>query len=355
MSDKLTKPEKVRGGGGNAKLHRARAVKNDEFYTQLSDIEKELNHYTEYFAGKTVYCNCDDPYESNFFKYFVLNFNRLKLKKLIATCYKHSPISNKELSLFPNEPIKTTSVAHKIIVTEVVDENGDGAFNLPDIKLWLARHPQYLKKLKGDGDFRSDECVELLKQADIVVTNPPFSLFREYIAQLVQYDKKFVVIGNKNAVTFKEVFPLIKDNKVWLGYRNINQDMWLIIPNEDAKYEKIENGKRLKHIMACWYTNLDHKKRHEELILYRNYTPKAYSKYDNYDAINVNKVDEIPMDYDGVMGVPITFIDKYNPAQFEIVGLDRYTVPKEFLVGGRVAINGKPTYARILIKRKQEN
>lgn len=351
----VDKTRKSAGGGGNAKLHRARAVKNDEFYTQLSDIEKELNHYTEYFAGKTVYCNCDDPYESNFFKYFVLNFNRLKLKKLIATCYKHSPISNKELSLFPNEPIKTTSVAHKIIVTEVVDENGDGAFNLPDIKLWLARHPQYLKKLKGDGDFRSDECVELLKQADIVVTNPPFSLFREYIAQLVQYDKKFVVIGNKNAVTFKEVFPLIKDNKVWLGYRNINQDMWLIIPNEDAKYEKIENGKRLKHIMACWYTNLDHKKRHEELILYRNYTPKAYSKYDNYDAINVNKVDEIPMDYDGVMGVPITFIDKYNPAQFEIVGLDRYTVPKEFLVGGRVAINGKPTYARILIKRKQEN
>lgn len=349
-------------GGRNYRLARARAVKNDEFYTQLTDIEKELYHYSKYFEGKVIYCNCDDPFESNFFKYFVLNFNKLKLKKLIATCYKNSPVSNKELSLFPDEPIKTTAVAHKIIITEMPDENGDGAYNLEDIKLWLSRNPQHLKKLKGDGDFRSDECVQLLKQADIVVTNPPFSLFREYIAQLVQYDKKFVVIGNKNAVTFKEVFPLIKDNKVWLGYRNINQDMWLIIPNEDAKYEKIENGKRLKHIMACWYTNLDHKKRHEELILYRQYTPEAYPKYDNYDAINVNKVDEIPMDYDGVMGVPITFIDKYNPAQFEIVDANDYRrnervpIKSHGLIKDKDgAINGKPTYARILIKRKQEN
>ena len=362
MSDKLTKPEKVRGGGGNAKLHRARAVKNDEFYTQLSDIEKELNHYTEYFAGKTVYCNCDDPYESNFFKYFVLNFNRLKLKKLIATCYKHSPISNKELSLFPNEPIKTTSVAHKIIVTEVVDENGDGAFNLPDIKLWLARHPQYLKKLKGDGDFRSDECVELLKQADIVVTNPPFSLFREYIAQLVQYDKKFIVIGDKNAITYKEIFALIKENKLWLGYTMHSGEMQMQVFGNVSGCKQANNGNFYKGMGVRWFTNLDHKKRHEELILYRNYTPEAYPKYDNYDAINVNKVDEIPMDYDGVMGVPITFIDKYNPAQFEIVDANNYrrneSVPIKshgLIKDKEGAINGKPTYARILIKRKQEN
>ena len=253
------------------------------------------------------------------------------------------------MSLFPNEPIKTTAVAHKIIVTQVVDENGDGALNLDDIKLWLARHPQYLKKLKGDGDFRSDECVELLKQADIVVTNPPFSLFREYIAQLVEHDKKFIVIGNKNAITYKEIFALIKANKLWLGHRNINQDMWLIIPNENDKYEKIENGKRLKHIMACWYTNLDHKKRHKDLIMYRQYTPEAYPKYDNYDAINVDKVDEIPIDWDGVMGVPITFMDKYNPEQFEIVKFRKGDNDKD------LSVNGKCPYFRILIKRKQGN
>ena len=365
MSDKLTNDKKVQGAR-NYRLARARAVKNDEFYTQLSDIEKELCHYTEYFAGKTVYCNCDDPYESNFFKYFASNFNKLKLKKLIATCYKNSPVSNKELSLFPDEPIKTTAVAHKIIITEMPDENGDGACNLDDIRLWLARHPQHLKKLKGDGDFRSDECVELLKQADIVVTNPPFSLFREYIAQLVQCDKKFIVIGNKNAIAYKEIFALIKANKLWLGHRNINQDMWLIIPNEDAKYEKIENGKRLKHIMACWYTNLDNKKRHEDLIMYRQYTPDAYPKYDNYDAINVDKVDDVPMDYYGVMGVPITFMDRYNPEQFEIIDCKIPFLLKEdaLKIGlkmhrtNTIQKDGKTLrqlYWRIFIKRKQGN
>ena len=251
------------------------------------------------------------------------------------------------------------------------DENGDGACNLDDIRLWLARHPQHLKKLKGDGDFRSDECVELLKQADIVVTNPPFSLFREYIAQLVQCDKKFIVIGNKNAIAYKEIFALIKANKLWLGHRNINQDMWLIIPNEDAKYEKIENGKRLKHIMACWYTNLDNKKRHEDLIMYRQYTPDAYPKYDNYDAINVDKTSDIPMDYDGVMGVPISFLDKYCPTQFEIVGgFNRYKecdyengllcgTPTLYIdkngteiIWRGPTVNKKNCYFRILIRRK---
>lgn len=337
-------------------------MKNDEFYTQLTDIEKELNHYTEYFVNKVVYCNCDDPYESNFFKYFVLNFNRLKLKKLIATCYKHSPISNKELALFPNEPIKTTSVAHKIIVTEVVDEDGDGAQNLNDIKLWLTRHPQYLKKLKGDGDFRSDECIELLKQADIVVTNPPFSLFREYIAQLVEHDKKFIVIGDKNAITYKEIFALIKENKLWLGYTMHSGEMQMQVFGNVSGCKQAHNGNFYKGMGVRWFTNLDHKKRHEELILYRQYTPDAYPKYDNYDAINVSKTTDVPVDYDGAIGVPITFLDKYNPAQFEIVDANDYRKnenvpikPHGLIKDKEGAINGKPTYARILIKRKQGN
>lgn len=342
-------------------------MKNDEFYTQLTDIEKELNHYTEYFASKTVYCNCDDPYESNFFKYFVLNFNRLKLKKLIATCYKNSPISNKELSLFPNEPIKTTSVAHKIIVTEVVDEDGDGAQNLNDIKLWLARHPQYLKKLKGDGDFRSSECVKLLDEVDVVVTNPPHSLFREYISVLEQHNKNFLVIGNLNAVTYKEIFKLIKENKLWLGVSISSGDREFIVP--DSVFQAIGNyriddkGVKYARVMGVrWYTNIDHKKRHEPIILYRNYTPEAYPKYDNYDAIEVSKVSEIPMDWDGVMGVPISFMDKYNPEQFEILGTTdrggdnlpeinriRLTEKPE----DSAKINGKKVYKRIFIRRKK--
>lgn len=309
----------------NESLHRAAKSKNDEFYTQISDIESELKHYTNHFKGKTILCNCDDPRVSNFFRYFALNFQILGLKRLIATCYM-----NDNPDLFS----QGVSINHSIY------SDFDGSFKcneLTDFNRILYR------QLEGDGtysagDFRSKDCIELLKQTDIVVTNPPFSLFRAYIAQLIKYDKKFIVVGNKNAITYKEIFPLIKENKLWLGQRNINQDMWLVVPDDAAKFDKIENGKKLKHIMACWFTNLDIAKRHENLILYKNYNPKEYPKYDNYDAINVDKVADIPCDYYGVMGVPITFLDKYNPEQFEIVEFRRGADGKDLvysnLVGG---------------------
>lgn len=254
-----------------------------------------------------------------FFRYFHGNFKYLGLKKLIASGYK------------------TKNAEHGVWS----EYSGDG-----DVAV---------KPLKGDGDFRSEECVDLLKQADIVVTNPPFSLFREYVAQLVEYDKKFLIIGNQNAITYKEIFPLIKENKMWLG--NHGGDMKFKVPPHyeprPTRYWQDETGQKWRSMgNTYWFTNLDHDKRHEELILYKRYTPEEYPHYDNYDAIEVSKVAEIPCDFEGVMGVPITFLDKYNPEQFDIIGLDRYTVPKELLVGGRVAINGKPTYARILIKRR---
>lgn len=312
----------------NKTLQAARKEKNDEFYTQLADIENELKHYKQHFEGKTVLCNCDDPYESNFFKYFAMNFNFLKLKKLIATCYDSSPIAFTQLSLLgdgktiPNGSRK----AYRIELTGVKDYNGDGAIDLSDVEYMLRCGDNPPQKLNGNGDFRSAECLELLKEADIVVTNPPFSLFREYVAKLIEYDKKFLIIGNKNAITYKEVFPLIKEGKMWLGYRNINSDMWFYVP-EGYEYEKIINGRKTKHIMGCWFTNIDVPKRHELLPLYKKYTPEEYPKYDNYDAIEVSKVAEIPCDYvssencNGIMGVPITFLDKYNPEQFEIIGL----------------------------------
>ncbi len=242
---------------------------------------------------------------------------------MIATCYDGSPIADTELSLFDFEPKenKTTRQAHKIIITEVTDKNSDGAFDLSDIKILLANKKNALTRLKGNGDFRSIECIELLKQADIVCTNPPFSLFREYIAQLVEYGKKFVVIGNQNAITYKEIFPLIKENKLWLGYQKVKKFM---VPEYYEKkmtgFQIDERGQKWRLMgNVCWFTNLEHKKRYEEMILYRNYSPEAYPKYDNYDAIEVSKVSDIPCDYDGVMGVPITFLDKYNPDQFEIV------------------------------------
>lgn len=285
----------------NASLSRAKNAKNDEFYTQLVDIENELRHYKAHFQGKVVFCNCDDPYESNFFKYFALNFNYLGLKKLICTCYTGSPIVGEQLSLFPEKN------PYKIEISEVTDENGDGAIDLADVETLLKNRHNTRSKLKS-GDFRDEECVNLLKEADIVVTNPPFSLFREYVAQLIAYDKKFLIIGNKNAITYKEIFPLLKDNKMWLGYES---------PNEF----KDKNGQITKQIngLTRWFTNLDVKKRHETLRLYKTYTPEEFPKYDNYDAINVDKVSDIPYDYTGVMGVPITFLDKYNPEQFEIV------------------------------------
>ena len=268
----------------NKALGEARRNKKDEFYTQLPDIENELRHYTDHFKDKTVLCNCDDPFESNFFRFFALNFNRLGLKKLIATCYSGSPITGTQFSLFDDTP-EQTRTPYKAIVTTVHDTSGDGGIDMFDIAELFRNGENSLEQLNGDGDFRSSECLDLLKEADIVVTNPPFSLFREYIELLVKENKKFLIIGNKNAITYKGVFQLLMSGNVWIGHRNINQDMWLEVP-EGEKFEKIVNGKKLKHIMACWYTNLDHNKRHEMLPLYKKYSPEEYPNYDNYDAID---------------------------------------------------------------------
>lgn len=319
----------------NKTLTLAKKAKNDEFYTQLGDIERELKHYKQHFKGKTVLCNCDDPRVSNFFKYFALNFELLGLKRLIATCYK-----SKEINIFSQN-----NSEQAVYIVYEGDKNNNHIVDNEEIEV---------KPLKDDGDFRSKECIELLKQADIVVTNPPFSLFREYITQLIEYDKSFIVIGNYNAITYKEIFPLIKNNKLWLGNGFSGGNAYFnIIPTgrtfANGVYDK--STQLVKFRNCCWYTNLDIKKRHEELILYKRYNPEEYPKYDNYDAINVNKVKEIPMDYDGVMGVPITFMDKYNPKQFEIVGIDRYVADNPNY-GHRFTISGKEIYARILIRRK---
>lgn len=324
----------------NSNLHKAKEKKNDEFYTQLSDIENELRHYKQHFRGKVVYCNCDDPYESNFFKYFAMHFNSLGLKKLIATGYLASPIAGTELVL-PGLDDKTVSknTPYVAYINEVPDLNGDGRKDLEDVKLLLKNVHNTRRKLKGEiirdngntieyapGDFRSHECITLLKQADIVVTNPPFSLFREYVAQLVEYDKKFIIWGNMNAVTYKEIFPLIKESKLWLGF-TVNATKIFQIPDYYEKWDekitakKADGKKYCKNTSISVYTNLDIDKRHEFLDLCKEYNPEDYPKYDNYDAINVDKVSDIPCDYDGVMGVPITFLDKYNPEQFEIFGI----------------------------------
>ena len=356
----------------NKNLNTAAKAKKDEFYTQLSDIERELKHYNEHFKNKVVLCNCDDPYESQFFKYFAMNFNFLGLKKLITTCYKNSPISQTEISLF-DTPIEETDekIAFSVEINEVRDYNGDGAVDLSDVEILLKMDSNNKKILKDGGDFRSAECVELLKQADIVVTNPPFSLFREYVRQLIDFDKKFLIIGNINAITYKEIFPLIMQNKIWLGYGMGRAISGFIVPDRYELYgteARIENGKRIVSTNQCfWLTNLDIKKRHEDIILFRNYSPENYPKYDNYDAIEVSKTADIPCDYFGVMGVPITFLDKYNPDQFEILGLiaDKRNENPAFIQGtptyldeghkkyvGAI-VNGKATYARILIRRKK--
>lgn len=307
----------------NKRLDNAKRNKADEFYTQLVDIELEMKHYRDQFKDKVVFCNCDDPYESNFFKFFAMNFNFLGLKKLIATCYAGSPIANTQLSLFDDEPTdnKTTGNPHKIVITEVNDKNDDGAVDLTDVE-WLCRNKKNtLTRLKGDGDFRSEECVELLKEADIVVTNPPFSLFREYVAQLMKYDKKFIIIGHQNAITYKEIFALIKQNKIWLGNGFKGNVGFFESPYQDyAKSSQHKEGLiRISGVM--WFTNLDYKERHEELTLYERYDPEKFPKYENFEAINSDKTSEIPYDYDGVIGVPITFLNKYNPDQFDIIGL----------------------------------
>jgi len=340
----------------NKDLHNAKDAKKDEFYTQLSDIERELRAYEGHFKNKVVYCNCDDPYESNFFKYFVLNFNFLGLKKLIATCYIGSPIANTLLSLFDDESEenKTTRAPHKIEITEIPDLNNDGTVDLTDVELLLGSNKNYLTRLKGDGDFRSKECIELLKQSDIVVTNPPFSLFREYVEQLMKYEKKFLIIGNINAITYKEIFKLIKENKAWLGINMGRGISGFIVPDRYKLYgtevRVDENGNRIVATNNClWLTNLDTSKRHEDIILSKTYrdNENEYPKFDNYDAINVNKTQDIPMDYDGVIGVPITFLHKFNPAQFEIIKFRKGDDDKD------LSINGKCLYFRILIKNKK--
>ena len=345
---------------GNSNLHSSRADKADEFYTQLSLIESELKHYKEHFKGKVVFCNCDDPFESNFFKYFAINFNSLGLKKLIATCYATSPIVYTQLNLFGTETVVSTEETekkpYKIEITEVTDENQDGRTDLADVEYLLRNRKNALTLLEGDGDFRSPECVELLKQADIVVTNPPFSLFREYMAQLMEYKKAFLIVGNQNATGYKEIFPLIRDNIVWLGYNNGH--FWFAVPDtyEEKKTDfKIdENGQKWRRMgNICFFTNLDIDKRHEDMTLFRTYSPEEYPKYDNYDAINVNRTLDIPCDYYGVMGVPITFMQYYNPEQFEIVGDSRYHDGQDFSDDINF-INGKGLYRRILIKRKQK-
>jgi hypothetical protein len=357
----------------NKNLHKANQAKKDEFYTQLVDIEKELKHYKEQFRGKVVYCNCDDPFESNFFKYFAANFKALKLKKLITTSYVKSPIVGGQLLLFEVEGLKPSGKGpFKIEIKEVPDADGNGAINLDDVKYLLKHDKNTATPLRGNGDFRSDECIKLLKQADIVVTNPPFSLFREYVAQLVEYDKKFLIIGNLNAITYKEIFKLVKKNKLWLGYNN-GSKTYLVPDNYEQNniFVGADGKKYAKMGNTGWYTNLDISKRQESLILYRKYSSKEYLKYDNYNAIEVSKVVEIPTNYYGIIGIPVTFLDKYNPTQFEILGItDRdpgnnyrtkmYTredSPKYNDLNRRAAIkinnNLKPVYARLLIKRKK--
>lgn len=288
----------------NKNLNKAKDAKNDEFYTQLDDINNELRHYREHFRGKTVLCNCDDPRVSAFFTYFAYNFEFLGLKKLITTCYK-----SQDVNLFSDGESEQA-----IYLVYEGDKNGNHIPDIEDIEVL---------PLKGDGDFRSTECIEFLKEADIVVTNPPFSLFREYMAQLIKYDKKFLIIGPNNAIKYKEIFPLLVENKIWLGTHS--GDMSFKVPKDyeprATRYWQDENGQKWRSMgNCCWFTNLDHRKRHEEIILYRSYQETEYPKYVNFDGIEVGKTSEIPLDYDGFMGVPITFMDKYNPSQFEIVG-----------------------------------
>ena len=365
---------------GNKSLGKARDAKQDEFYTQLEDIANELKHYKSHFKGKTVFCNCDDPYESDFFKYFAMNFNYLGLKKLIATCYVSSPVMFTQLSIFDDMEevvMDPNKKPYKVEITEVSDENGDGAFDLEDIKILLTKKKNVCSILKGDGDFRSKECIDLLREADIVVTNPPFSLFREYVSQLIAYNKKFIIIGNQNAITYKEIFPLLMNDQMWIGYKF--GDMSFRVPDyyepRETRYWQDETGQKWRSLgNACWFTNLEIEKRHEELILYKNYVPEEYPKYDNYDAIEVSKTAEIPCDYFGVMGVPITFLDKYNPEQFEILGLSSFMgcdvldffhrvpeVIQKQLVGGNawmpILHNDKGyyySYRRLFIRRKEQ-
>ena len=329
----------------NADLGAARTAKKDEFYTQLTDIEKEMRYYRKHFQGKTVLCNCDDPFESNFFKYFALNFNRLGLKKLIATCYYSSPIAGQQLQYgcdangqmtfyFEDKGVEENKSKrpYKAVVTQVYDKKGDGGVDMLDVAELFRSGENELVELEGDGDFRSPECLALLDEADIIVTNPPFSLFREYVSMLVEHQKHFIIIGNQNAISYEETFSLMKNNKMWIGASIHSGDRAFFVPDDyplDAAgcgIDEITGRKYIRVKGIRWFTNLDIKQRHEEMILVRHYTPEQYPKYVNYEAIEVAKTSDIPCDYDGEMGVPITFMDKYNPEQFEIIGISRELV-----------------------------
>lgn len=335
----------------NKNLNKAKEAKKDEFYTQLEDINNEMRHYREHFRGKTVLCNCDDPRVSNFFTYFAYNFEYLGLKKLITTCYK-----NQDMDLF-----STNKSEQAVYLIYEGDKNGN---RVPDVEEIGVR------PLKGDGDFRSAECVELLKEADIVVTNPPFSLFREFVAQLMAYDKKFLIIGNVNALSYKEIFPLIQSNRMWFGASIHSGDRKFQVPDDyelnAAGCGIDDTGRKYIRVKGVrWFTNLDYKERHEDLILYKLYAPEEYPRYVNYDAIEVSRTEYIPCDYDGVMGVPITFIDKYNPDQFEIIGIGLELANMDIIRKRLGKLNGGPRlyldkdgelvrlYERILIRKIQ--
>lgn len=368
---------------GNTNLRQANRAQEDEFYTQMSDVEKELNYYRLLFKDKVILCNCDDPYESNFFKYFAINFNFLGLKKLIATCFDGSPIAGEQLSLFDfmeENDVKQKRIAYKIEINEVKDFNEDGAVDLSDVNYLIKNNKNSLSKLKGNGDFRSAECIEFLKEADIVVTNPPFSLFREYVSQLVEYKKDYIIMGNTNALGYKDIFKLFKENKIRTGYTNFNVGMYFFVPEDTIKYHKIIDGKKAVRVAtSCWFTSLPVRKHNDDLTLYKNYTPEKYPKYYNFDAINVNTYTDIPCDYNGYMGVPLTFLDKYNPNQFEIIGLGisssgleigvkgytpehkeyRKRVQKRGAVDGDLYLldsDGHPQvpYTRIIIKKREQ-
>ncbi len=371
----------------NENLTKAKKEKNDEFYTQYNDIQKEIEAYVDFdknvFRGKIVYCNCDDPFESNFFKYFVLNFKKLGLKRLITTSYKPSPVANTQLELFGDNKTqkklkgRQKITANKFIINKVYDLDGDGEFNLKDIAKQLKANKQNeWSPLEGDGDFRSEECINLLKQADIVVTNPPFSLFREYVKQIFENGKMFIIIGSMNAITYKEIFPLIKNNKLWLGNGFSAGNAYFYTPNTRDFASGVYDTKTglVKFRNVCWFTNLDHGKRHKPLNLQTMKDnlkfskhkeikgKKAYDKYDNYDAIEVPFTDSIPSDYKGVMGVPISFLDKFNPDQFEILGSD-YNIKEGLLPElvnskwrgklDRGYVNNQRLFTRIFIKHKR--
>lgn len=336
-------------------LQNAKESKQDEFYTQLVDIELELKNYKEFFKGKVVFCNCDDPFESNFFKFFAANFNYLGLKKLITTCYDGSPVMGEQLNIFEDFDEPTDKKAYKLEITEVKDYNNDGALDLYDVETLIRNEKNVLTVLEGNGDFRSEECIKLLDESDVVVTNPPFSLFRDFIALLMEHKKKFIVIGNVNALSYKEIFPFVQNNQIWLGVSIHSGDREFRVPDYyplNAAGTRVDDqGHKYIRVKGVrWFTNIDNKNRHEELVSFKKYTPEQYPKYENYDAINVDKTSDIPEEYYGCMGVPITFLDKFNPDQFEIIKFRKGDDDKDlYYIKDNKVIQ---PYFRIIIRRR---